>query len=243
MKKNIFVTGGSSGIGRAIVEKFAQEGHNVYFTYRKSVDAVTKIKEQFPNTFALFVDFSNTESLVQLLEKLRSLTIPDVIVNNFGINRDALFVDKGLDDFFSVIDQNFKVPVTIIRYFLQDMIARRSGTIINISSVAAHKCKIGNAAYGVSKTALERFSKTLALEVARFAISVNCVAPGFVDTPLLDEFLKTNLIERNQFLKNVPARKIMRPEDVANTVSALTNGMINTIGSVITLGNGENIGM
>ena len=123
--------------------------------------------------------------------------------------------------------------------FLESMIQKRKGHIINISSVAAIKPKVGNTAYGVSKAAIERFSKSLALEVARFNIRVNCVSPAYVKTDLLNAFLDGK--KEREFYKAIPMRKVLLPEEVANIVVLLCSDQIRTTGSVFYVGNGENI--
>ncbi|WP_049019733.1 SDR family NAD(P)-dependent oxidoreductase, partial [Burkholderia cenocepacia] len=113
------------------------------------------------------------------------------------------------------------------------------GAIVNVSSIAARKPKTGNGAYGASKAAIERFTKTLALEMARFGVRVNAVAPGFVRSDLFERFLASQ--DAAAFYRQIPMRKILEPEQVARTVLLLANGALETTGSVVDLGNGENI--
>ena len=239
--KTVLVTAGSAGIGLSLVRRLAAAGHTVYFTYRSSEETARELARLYPSAVGLRVDFSSAGSFAGFLRELGGLPLPDVLINNFGVNNDSLFLTQPLEEFFSAFDQNFKVPVAVIKTLLEGMIARRSGHIINISSVAAGRPKAGNAAYGASKASLERFSKSLALEVARFGIKVNCIAPGFVDTPLLERYLKENQLERSALLKNIPARKLLAPDDIVNIAQALMDGTLNTTGSVISVGNGENV--
>lgn len=239
--KTVIVTGGSSGIGHSIVGRLAEEGHEVCFTYCSSGRAAHELNRCHPNALPLQVDFLKPASFDAFLNKLTTLPVPDTIINNFGVNHDSLFLNQSLDDFFTTFDQNFRVPVAITKMLLNGMIERRGGNIIYITSVAASHTKIGNSAYGTSKASLERFAKSLALEVARFGIKVNCIAPGFVDTPLLNRYLESSHLDKKTLLKNTPFRKLLIPDDIANIVMSLINGTLNTTGSVISVGNGENI--
>ena len=119
------------------------------------------------------------------------------------------------------------------------MAKARHGNIINIGSVAAQKIKLGNTAYGCAKAAIERLSMGLSIELARFDVRVNCVSPGFVDTDMFQAFAGDQVRE---ILKSIPARRVMTAEEVAEAVCLLATRRLSTTGSLLRVGNGENVG-
>jgi NAD(P)-dependent dehydrogenase (short-subunit alcohol dehydrogenase family) len=141
--------------------------------------------------------------------------------------------------FHQVMNTNFGSTLNYCNVFAPVMAAARFGNIVNISSVAATKIKLGNTAYGCAKAAIERLTLGLALELARFDVKINAVAPGFVDTDMFKAFAQGG---EREILKSIPGRKIMQPEEVANIVFLLASRQFNTTGTVIKVGNGENIG-
>lgn len=239
MKQLAFVTGGTRGIGRAITENLIHLGFDVYFTYKNNHDLALELEKQYPNSCKGFVYDHTKENIQTLAENIIKDRVPDVIVNNIGINQDELFLKQDLSSFWETMELNFGSVLSCSKAFLESLVQQRKGHIINITSVAAIKPKIGNSAYGVSKAAIERFSKTLALETARFNVRVNCVSPAYVKTDLLDLFLAHQ--SKNEFYKAIPMRKVLLPEEVANLVGLLASNQISTTGSVFYVGNGENI--
>jgi NAD(P)-dependent dehydrogenase (short-subunit alcohol dehydrogenase family) len=239
--KKVLITAGSGGIGFALVNLFAKNNYKVYFTYNLNEQIAADIQSLYNNVYAFKVDFKDKHNTDNFLNELRLQMIPDILINNFGVNNDCLFVNQSLDAFNQTMELNFHLPVKIIKFFLEDFISNRSGHIINISSIAANKPKLGNSAYGVSKIALERFSKTLALELARFNIKVNCIAPGFVDTDLLNRFLNNSNISKKEFIKNIPNRKLLSTDNIATIAYQIAENNIETTGSVFSIGGGENI--
>ncbi len=239
MNKLAIVTGGSRGIGRAITIGLIKEGFDVYFTYKKSTKAANTLVDQYPNNCKAFQLDSTTDDIEKFALEVCDERVPDVLVNNVGVNADRLFSGQSLDQFWDILKSNLGSTLSFSHAFVRPMMQKRQGQIINISSVAAIKPKIGNSAYGVSKAGIERFSKTLALEVSRFNVKVNCVAPAYTQTDLLAEFVNDQ--NRKDFLRGIPMRKVLQPEEVANVAVSLASNKINTTGSVFYLGNGENI--
>lgn len=239
MKQLAFVTGGTRGIGRAITEKLIDLGFDVYFTYKNNHNLALELEQKYPNSCKGFLYDHTKENIQILAENIIKDRVPDVIVNNIGINQDELFLKQDLSSFWETMELNFGSVLSCCKAFLESLVQQRKGHIINITSVAAIKPKIGNSAYGVSKAAIERFSKTLALETARFNVCVNCVSPAYVKTDLLDSFLAHQ--SKNEFYKSIPMRKVLLPEEVANLVGLLATNQISTTGSVFYVGNGENI--
>lgn len=240
MSQLVVVTGGSRGIGREIVKKFLSIGCHVCFTYKNSTNQANELVEIDPELCQAYqVDHANADEIRKFSVNILRAGVPAILVNCVGMNQDEIFFNQEFEKFWELIQLNFGSAVLLSKLLLPAMMERRSGHIINISSIAANKPKIGNSAYGASKIALERFSKSLALEVARFNIHVNCIAPGYVESDMLDAYLANH--DKNSFYKQIPMRATLIPEDVANTVLALFENKIKTTGSVITIGHGENI--
>lgn len=239
MRPLAFITGGTRGIGRAITVKLIELGFDVYFTYKNNHELALKLEQQYPNVCKGFAHDHTKENIQTLADQILKEHVPEVIVNNIGMNQDELFIKQDLTSFWDVMQLNFGSVLSCCKAFLESLVQQRKGHIINITSVAAIKPKIGNAAYGASKAAIERFSKTLALETARFNVRVNCVSPAYVKTDLLDSFLAHQ--SQNEFYKAIPMRKVLLPEEVANLVGLLASDQITTTGSIFYVGNGENI--
>lgn len=240
MRKLIVVTGGTRGIGKAIVSGVLKKGYRVYFTFKNSWAAAKDIEIDFPGQAKGFqVDSASNTEIVAFIEEVLSKETPYALVNNVGVPNDELFYNQSFDTFLATFQINFGSAICYVKGFLSAMMIERCGHIINMSSIASRKPKAGNAAYGSAKAAIERFSSSLAIEVARFNINVNCVSPGFVKTEMFEEFLKRQ--DERSFYKKIPMRKILSPEEVANVVALLIQGEISTTGTNICLGNGENI--
>jgi len=233
------VTGGTRGIGRCIAEQFLEAGYKVFVTYARDEQAAARFMADFPGLNAVQLDGRRIDQVQALCDRIRLEGVPTVLVNNAGITGDGIFLNTSHEMFHQVMDTNFGSTLNYCNVFAPVMAAARFGNIINISSVAATKVKLGNTAYGCAKAAIERLTLGLALELARFNVKINAVAPGFVDTDMFKAFAQGG--ERD-ILKSIPGRKIMQPEEVANIVFLLASRQFNTAGSVIKVGNGENIG-
>lgn len=233
------VTGGTRGIGRCIAEKLLGAGYKVFVTYARDEQAATSFMADFPGLTASQIDGRRIDQVQELRDRILTEGTPSVLVNNAGITGDGIFLNASLETFHRVMDTNFGSTLNYCNVFAPVMAAARFGNIINVSSVAATKAKLGNTTYGCAKAAIERLTLGLALELARFDVKVNGVAPGFVDTDMFKAFA---LGSERDILKSIPARKIMQPEEVANMVFLLASRQFNTTGTVLKVGNGENIG-
>ena len=233
------VTGGTRGIGRCIAEKLLGAGYKVFVTYACDEQAASSLMAECLGLSALQLDGRRIDQIQLLRDQILAQGTPSVLVNNAGITGDGIFLNAGLETFHQVMETNFGSTLNYCNVFAPIMAAARFGNIINVSSVAATKIKLGNTAYGCAKAAIERLTLGLALELARFDVKVNGIAPGFVDTDMFKAFAKGG--ERD-IMKSIPGRKIMQPEEIANIVFLLATRQFNTTGTVIRVGNGENIG-
>jgi 3-oxoacyl-[acyl-carrier protein] reductase len=212
------VTGGSRGIGRAIVQTLAESGMIVAFTYRENAAAAAEVIATGPPSliFAEAVDVRDSSACAAFAEKVmeRAEGI-DVLVNNAGVVRDntlGLFQD---DDVRAVLETNVIGAFNMIRAVAPYMISARRGRIINVTSVAGEKGGRGQTNYAASKGALNAFTRSLAVELAPRGITVNAVAPGVIDTELSRPVREQ---AGDQVLSRILLRRFGRPEEVAYAV-------------------------
>jgi 3-oxoacyl-[acyl-carrier protein] reductase len=187
--KTVLVTGGSRGIGRAIVELFAQQGADVTFTYRDNAEAARQVIEAAhaagEMVTAELADVRDAQACGAVVERLiERRGQVDVLVNNAGIIRDNLLALLSPEDVHAVLDTNVGGVFNMARAAVPHMIARRSGRIVNVSSVAGAKGGRGQTNYAASKGAIDAVTRALACELAPRRITVNAVAPGVIDTEM-----------------------------------------------------------
>ncbi|HDN78830.1 MAG: beta-ketoacyl-ACP reductase [Chloroflexi bacterium] len=219
------VTGSSRGIGRAIALKLASLGAKVVVNYRSNASAaqevVEAIKAQGGEAIAVQADVSKFEEAQRLMkEAIGAFGRLDILVNNAGITRDNLLAMMKEEDWDAVINTNLKSVFNCCKAALRRMMKQRYGRIVNISSVAGLSGNPGQANYCASKAGIIGFTKALAKEVGSRNITVNAVAPGFIETDMtapLPEELKKMAVEMT------PLRRAGRPEDVANAVAFLVS--------------------
>lgn len=187
--KAVIVTGGSRGIGRAIVEMFSSEGANVTFLFRENIAAAAEVAATDraagrPIT-AEQVDVRDAHACAEVVERIAERCGHiDVLINSAGVVRDGLLGFLGEDDVRTVLETNVGGVFNVTRAVVPHMIARRAGKIINISSAAGEKAGRGQANYAASKGAINAFTRALAVELAPRRITVNAVAPGVIETDM-----------------------------------------------------------
>ena len=225
MSRVALVTGGSRGIGRAISLKLAEAGCDVAVLYAGREDAanetVAAIEAMGVRAMAVKCDVADEQQTADAVKQVSdALGVPDVLVNNAGIIRDGLAMRMSAENFKAVIDTNLTGAFNMIRACLPLFVRRRSGRIINISSVSGMMGNAGQANYAASKAGLIGLTKTVAREVASRGITVNAVAPGFIETDMTKGMSEAAL---NAGLAAVPMGRIGKPEDVANAVNFLAS--------------------
>ena len=221
--KIALVTGGSRGIGRAIALKLAEAGCDVAVLYAGREDAanetVAAIEALGVRALAVKCNVADADQAAEAVRQVSdALGVPDVLVNNAGIIRDGLAMRMSAEDFKAVIDTNLTGAFNMIRACLPQFVRRRSGRIINITSVSGMMGNAGQANYSASKAGLIGLTKTIAREVASRGITVNAVAPGFIETDMTKGMSEAAL---KAGLAAVPIGRIGKPEDVANAVRFL----------------------
>lgn len=239
------VTGGSRGIGRAIVEGLVAQGARVAFVYASNKEAADElaasIESQGGEALAIQCDVSNKEeadkAVEQTIERFGKI---DILVNNAGIVRDTLVATMPPEKWHAVIETNLNSVYNFCQAVMRPMMSARYGRIINMSSVAARVSNQGQAAYAASKGGIEGFTRCLAVEVAKRGITVNAVAPGFVATDMTQAV--RNAAE-DKILKEIPTKRLGKPEDIANAVLFLADEKSGYItGDTITVDGGLTLG-
>lgn len=219
--KNIIVTGGSRGIGAAIVKLLAESGATVAFTYSSNENAAKSVAESLPGTGHFFIkmDVANEESVTagfnQILEKM-----PEVhgLVNNAGITKDQIILRLKTEDFDSVINTNLKGVYLTTKIATKIMMKARRGSIVNITSIIGQTGNVGQSNYAASKAGIEAFAKSVALELASRNVRINCVAPGFIATEMTDAIQPE---AKEKMIASIPMQKIGEGLDVACAVRFL----------------------
>lgn len=223
--KIALVTGGSRGIGRAIAIKLAEAGCDTAILYAGREEAARKTAAELENVgvraLAIQCDVSNENQADAAFRRVcAELGTPDILVNNAGIVRDALTMRMRAEDFRAVLDANLTGAFNMIHACLPMFLRRRSGRIINISSVSGMMGNPGQANYAASKAGMIGLTKTVAREVASRGITVNAVAPGFIETDMTRSMSEGAL---KSGLSAVPMGRMGHPEDVANAVRFLAS--------------------
>ena len=223
--KTAIVTGGSRGIGRAICVALAKEGANVVTCYARGAAAaeetVALCKELGVQAVAVQADVSKKEEVDRLFEEALKVTgTVEILVNNAGITRDGLLMRMSEEDFDAVLDTNLKGAFHTIQAVSRQMLKQRSGRIVNISSVVGVSGNAGQANYAASKAGIIGLTKAVAKELGSRGITVNAVAPGFIDTDMTQS-LPEKVVEAT--LAQIPLGKFGEPEQVAKAVAFLAS--------------------
>jgi len=239
--KKAVVTGGTRGIGKAIVKELAEQGCNVVFTYYSSDETAKKIETELSNENVKVFGFKADASSFQAAQETINFTLEklggiDILVNNAGVTKDNLLLRMTEADFDSVINSNLKSVFNYTKAVLKTMLGQRSGKIINITSVVGIIGNPGQANYVASKAGVIGLTKSNAKELASRNINVNAVAPGFITSDMTD---KISELQKETILNNVPMKKPGTVEDVAKTVTFLASDDAAYItGQVITVDGG-----
>lgn len=223
--KCAIVTGAAKGIGKAIAIKLAKQGANIVINYRSSEEEAVlvenQIKELGVEVIKVKGDITSTEDVNTLINTAKEKfgTI-DIMINNAGITKDGLLMRMKEEDFDSVINTNLKGVFNCMKAIVPVMIRQKTGKIISISSVVGIVGNAGQVNYSASKAGVIGMTKSLAKEVGSRGITVNAVAPGFIETAMT-ETLSEKVREEGK--KNIPLKRFGKPEDVANVVAFLAS--------------------
>ena len=241
MKKKVaLVTGGARGIGAAVVKRFLKDGIKVYFTYHASQTRAEELAKSLgsPNDLAFFrCDVRKRQEAQKTVEKvLEKEEQLDILVNNAGIIKDGLFLMMDDEDWQDVLNTNLGGVFNFTKPVVKHMFSKRSGRIINISSIVGELGGFGQANYAASKGAINAFTKSLAAEFSSRNITVNAVAPGMVSTEM-SEAVRSHFGDKIK--ERIPVGYFAEPEDVASVVGFLASEEARYItGQVITVDGG-----
>ena len=219
MNKVAFVTGASRGIGLAIANALNQHGYDVIGTARSefNFDPVNKNVKMI----SLQLDITSREEVKNLPSKLKEMDLmPNIIINNAGITSDQLFLRMSELDWDKVIDTNLNGVFNVTKAFIKHLVKSKSGRVINISSVSGLMGNPGQVNYSSAKAALGGFTKSLAKEVGSRNITVNSIAPGFIDTDMTSYL---NDEAKAEIVKGIPLQKLGSTDDIADLVLYLAS--------------------
>lgn len=235
MNRSVFITGGSRGIGAEIVRLFSENGYRTAFTYRYSADSAGFLSCEY-GADAIRADSAEPGDIARACEKVLSLFTPDILINNAGISYTGLLTDMTDEQLDEITDINFKSAILYSKHILPEMIRRKSGKIINISSmwgITGASCEV---AYSATKAGIIGFTKALAKEVGPSGITVNCIAPGVIDTDMNCNLSREDI---NYLKDETPLGRIGSVTDVANTALFLASDSADFItGEVINVSGG-----
>jgi 3-oxoacyl-[acyl-carrier protein] reductase len=224
MERIALVTGASRGIGSAVALRLAQDGFGIWLNYRSDDRAAARVAEQVEqqgvSCILMRFDVADAGQVADTLGPALSDLDPDervleVLVNNAGITRDGILAWMKNEDWSDVIDTNLNGVYNVTRSAMSAMISQKEGRIVNMTSISGRTGNQGQTNYSASKAGVIGFTRSLSREVARFGVTVNAVAPGFIESDM------TSRMPRSEIRKLIPARRLGRPEEVASVVSFL----------------------
>ena len=238
--KVALVTGGAQGIGKAIAARLAQEEADVVIA-DVNIDlaqtVLAEMKSCGATAVAFKVDVSDSSQVEELIKKvMERFSTLDILVNNAGVTKDALLIRTTEEDWDQVIKVNLRGAFNLTKRVAKVMIKQKSGRIVNITSVIGLMGNVGQASYAASKAGLVGLTKSAAKELAGRGITVNAVAPGYIQTAMTEKLPQTT---KDAFLNLIPLKRMGAPKDVANLVAFLVSDQANYItGQVICVDGG-----
>lgn len=220
--KRVLITGASGGIGSAIAKEFAAEGYELVLHCHNNLNKLNDLKAELQDSLTyepvlVTGDLSKEDDVNAIVAKAGDI---DVLVNNAGITRDRLLVTMKPEDFDTVIEANLRSVYLMTHAVLRGMIKRRWGRIINLASVSGIYGNAGQANYAASKAGIIGFSKSLAKEVAARNVTVNCIAPGMIETEMTAAIPEK---AKEALLAEIPMKRMGRPEEIAYVASFLAS--------------------
>jgi len=225
--KVALITGGSRGIGAAIVRRFAEQGAEVAFTYRSSAEEAEAIVAELGADGGKVKAYQSDASSYEQAEALVKAVLADfgridVLINNAGITKDNLMLRMSEDQWDTVININLKSVFNLTKHCLRSMLKARQGSIINMSSVVGVFGNAGQANYAASKAGIFGFTKSVAKEIGSRGIRCNAVAPGFIATEMTDQLDEA---VRDAFLASIPLKRWGTADEVADTCLYLASDL------------------
>ncbi len=225
--KNIILTGATGGIGNSIANTLNLLKAKIIATGTNE-KKLEELKNKYPNIITIKQDISAHNELESFIEKCNNELGDkiDVLINNAGITKDNLSLRMKKEEWDKVIDVNLTSTFLLSKYVIKKMLKKKFGKVINITSVVAHTGNIGQVNYSASKGGILSMSKSLSLEYAKKNITINCIAPGFIETDMTQ---KINQEYREHLKSKIPLDRFGRPQDIADCTAFLCSDMSNYI--------------
>ena len=222
--KIALITGGSRGIGAALVRTFAKEGAKVAFTYRSSAGPANELVEELgENVKAYQSDASDFAAAGELIKQVTAdLGNINVLINNAGVTRDTLLLRMSEDQWDTVMDNNLKSIFNLTKHALRPLMKAGGGSVINMSSIVGVIGQAGQANYAASKAGIIGFSKSLAKEMGSRKIRCNVIAPGFISTDMTDELSED---VQQKYFEQIPLKRFGEAEEIAQVCVFLASDM------------------
>lgn len=242
--KTAIVTGGNSGLGYATAKKFCDQGYTTYVLGRNEEKTLRACNEMGVKAIPTVFDLDKLDEIPNLIASIASKSGNiDVLVNNAGINMKKELTDVSDADFSKIIHTNLLSVFTISREVVKVMKENGGGSIVHISSMAAQYGIPKVTAYSASKTAIEGMTRSMAVDLAQYGIRVNCVAPGFIKTPMTATALDSDPERKNKVFSRTPMGKMGEPEDIGEAVYFFASEAAKFItGVVMPVDGGNSIG-
>ncbi len=243
-RKIAIVTGGASGIGLATAGKLASHNVHTIIIGRDHAKLKEAVRQIGTNCQSIAFDLTHIAQIPELIQDIvKTHGKIDILVNNAGINMKKAALDVTDEEFGRIVQTNLTSVFTITREVAREMVKRKSGSIINISSMATHYGLPGVVAYTASKTAIEGITRALATELSPLGIRVNCVAPGFILTNMSATAFNDDPERRQKVLRRTPMGRLGTTQEVANTIYFLASDEASFItGAVIPVDGGNSVG-
>lgn len=222
-RKNVLITGAKGGMGRAFIKAFAKAGYNLVTCIREKdaefseyIDIIRK--EYGIDVYQCYFDVTDSDGMKsEIMRVLKEIDSIDVLINNVGIAHAGYLTMTKIETIRQVFEVNYFSYLELTQLILKRMIRKKSGCIINMSSIAADDMKAGNSAYGASKAAVKAWTKTLAAEVAPYGIRVNALAPGMIDTKMASTWNVEEAIKMSDM------KRLADPMEIANVAVFLAS--------------------
>lgn len=243
-RKVALVTGASKGIGRSIAIRLARSGIDIIVNYNKDLEGAEETKKECEKlgvkAYVIQGDMSKEEDVTRLFKEVKEeFNKLDILVNNAGITKDGLLISMKEENFRDVVEVNLFSAFHTMKQAARMMARQRQGKIINLSSIVGIRGNAGQVNYSASKAGLIGMTKSVAKEMASRNISVNAIAPGFIETDMTE---KLDSKVKEKLLEEIPFKRLGKPEDVSNLVNFLVSEEADYItGQVISIDGGMNI--
>jgi len=220
--KKILITGATGGIGKEIC-RLLKNDYDIYVMGRNQ-EKLDKLKTELPYLKDTFIaDLNNRKSIESFLDTINKNNFEfDILVNNAGVTQDSLFIRMDYEKWSKVIQTNLNSNFLLTNFFSKQMIKKKWGRIINITSVVCHTGNAGQSNYTASKSGIIGMSKSIAAELAKRNITVNCISPGFIETEMTSDLSEE---QKKSIMDKIPLNRIGQPKDVANCVKFLASDM------------------